>query len=177
MKVPNNTFASSFVLKSEKPQRKGINYCSKHAVKMQWVVHKCLTGSVDLTLNLLTTTIVAPPSNASKWQMGFNSAFKGLKRVEAKQRSCYWRFLIRRVSYTTSTLPTGKQLRRNSTWRSCDVCVNQIAEKTGKMAGWRLDPATRQCDRTHFTSCAAVFGRTRHRSVAAAAILTRSRTV
>jgi len=33
---------------------------------------------VALTLNLLTTTIVAPPSNASKWQMGFNSAFKGL---------------------------------------------------------------------------------------------------
>jgi len=33
-----------------------------------------------LTLNLLTTTIVAPPSNASKWQMGFNSAFKGLKQ-------------------------------------------------------------------------------------------------
>ena len=31
-----------------------------------------------LTLNLLTTNIVAPPSNASKWQMGFNSAFKGL---------------------------------------------------------------------------------------------------
>ena len=35
-------------------------------------------GTVYLTLNLLTTTIVAPPSNASKWQMGFNSAFKGL---------------------------------------------------------------------------------------------------
>ena len=34
---------------------------------------------VTLTLNLLTTTIVAPPSNASKWQVGFNSAFKGLK--------------------------------------------------------------------------------------------------
>jgi hypothetical protein len=31
---------------------------------------------IYLTLNLLTTTIVAPPSNASKWQMGFNSAFK-----------------------------------------------------------------------------------------------------
>ena len=31
-----------------------------------------------LTLNLLTTTIVAPPSNASIWQMGFNSAFKGM---------------------------------------------------------------------------------------------------
>ena len=34
-----------------------------------------------LTLNLLTTTIVAPPSNASKWQMGFNSAFKGYKET------------------------------------------------------------------------------------------------
>ena len=31
-----------------------------------------------LTLKLLTTTIVAPSSNASKWQMGFNSAFKGM---------------------------------------------------------------------------------------------------
>ena len=48
VKVPNNAFASSFVLKSEKPQRKSINYCSKHRVKMQWVVHKCFTGSVDL---------------------------------------------------------------------------------------------------------------------------------
>ena len=36
------------------------------------------THTLRLTLNLLTTTIVAPPSNASKWQMGFNSAFKGL---------------------------------------------------------------------------------------------------
>ena len=35
-----------------------------------------------LTLNLLTTTIVPPPSNASKWQMGFNSAFKGLKLLK-----------------------------------------------------------------------------------------------
>ena len=79
MKVPNNAFASSFVLKSEKPQRKRISYGSKHTVKMQWVLHKRLTGFVDL------------------------------KRVEAKQRSCYWRFLILRVSYTTSMLPMGKQ--------------------------------------------------------------------
>jgi len=39
--------------------------------------------------NLLTTTIVALPSNASKWQMGFISAFKGLmmnrKGFERKQ--------------------------------------------------------------------------------------------
>jgi len=37
-----------------------------------------LALDAKLTLNLLTTTKVAPPSNASKWQMGFNSAFKGL---------------------------------------------------------------------------------------------------
>ena len=35
-----------------------------------------------LILNLLTTTIVTPPSNASKRQMGFNSAFKGLIGTE-----------------------------------------------------------------------------------------------
>jgi len=37
-----------------------------------------ITTVYTLTLNLLTTTIVAPPINASKWQIGFNSAFKGL---------------------------------------------------------------------------------------------------
>ena len=44
---------------------------------------QCLINSLnsELTLNLLTTTIVAPPSNASKWQMGFNSAFKGLNPI------------------------------------------------------------------------------------------------
>jgi hypothetical protein len=40
-----------------------------------------LAIKIQLTLNLLTTTIVAPPSNASKWQMGFNSALKGLMKV------------------------------------------------------------------------------------------------
>jgi len=98
-------------------------------------------------------------------------------RCEAKQRSCYWCFLFLRVSYTLSMLPTGKQLTRNSMWRSCELCVSQFAEKTGKMAGWGLDPAPRQCACTHFTFCAAVFGQTRHRSVAAATILTRSHTV
>jgi hypothetical protein len=31
-----------------------------------------------LTLNLLRWTILRAPTNASKWRMGFNSAFKGL---------------------------------------------------------------------------------------------------
>ena len=49
------------------------------AVNLRCFTKKGLRG---LTLNLLTTTIVAPPSNASKWQMGFNSAFKGLKLLK-----------------------------------------------------------------------------------------------
>jgi hypothetical protein len=39
-----------------------------------------------LTLNLLTTTIVAPPSNARKWQMGFNLAFKGLMSSNSRKK-------------------------------------------------------------------------------------------
>jgi len=65
-------------------------------------------------------------------------------RCEAKQRSCYWRFLILRVSYITSRLPTGKQLTRNSTWRFCDVCVNQFAENDRKNGGM----ATGSCTKT-----------------------------
>jgi hypothetical protein len=53
------------------------------------------TDIENLTLNLLTTTIVAPPSNATKWQMGFNSVFKGLK------------FLKRLNVYKISTVITG----------------------------------------------------------------------
>ena len=37
-----------------------------------------LVACPQLILNLLTTTIAAPTSNASKWQMGFNSALKRL---------------------------------------------------------------------------------------------------
>ena len=36
-------------------------------------------------------------------------------RSETKVKLAYWRFLILRASYTTSTLPTDKQLTRNST--------------------------------------------------------------
>jgi hypothetical protein len=43
--------------------------------------YKYIIFSLNLTLNLLMTTIVAPPSNASKCQMGFNSAFKGLMYI------------------------------------------------------------------------------------------------
>jgi predicted amidophosphoribosyltransferase len=43
----------------------------------------------------LTTTIVAPPSNASKWQMGFNSAFKGLSFIEKVTLYIYWILILK----------------------------------------------------------------------------------
>jgi hypothetical protein len=50
--------------------------------------------SSRLTLNLLTTTIVVPPSNASKWQVGFNSAFKGLNLFQQRRRGMsYFQFV------------------------------------------------------------------------------------
>ena len=39
------------------------------------------TGHSCLTLILLTSTIWQAPTNASKWRMGFNSAFNGLIRL------------------------------------------------------------------------------------------------
>jgi hypothetical protein len=58
-----------------------------------------------------------------------------------------------------------------------DIDREQFAENDRKMLGWRVNPAPRQGARTHFTSCAAVFGQTQHSSVAVAAIPNRSRTV
>ena len=52
--------------------------------KGEWCV-KITVSRPLLTLNLLTNTIVAPPSNASKWQMGFNSAFKGLMGSQSEE--------------------------------------------------------------------------------------------
>ena len=42
-----------------------------------------LNWSMCLTLILLTWTIWRAPTNASKWRMGFNSAFKGLIKKHA----------------------------------------------------------------------------------------------
>ena len=45
---------------------------------------------IVLTLNLLATTIVAPPRNANKRQIGFNSALKGLIQLLVIVTPCWW---------------------------------------------------------------------------------------
>ena len=39
-------------------------------------------------------------------------------------------------------IPEGKQLTRNSTWRSCNVCVNQFAENNQKNGGMATGSCT-----------------------------------
>ena len=98
-------------------------------------------------------------------------------RCEAKQRLCYWRFLILRVSYTTSTLPAGKQLTRNSTWRSCDVCLNQFAENDRKNGGIATGSCTTtKRPHTLHIFCSSFWPNTAPLSCSSAT-LTRSRTV
>ena len=72
---------------------------------------------IFLTLNLLTTTIVAPPSNASKWQMGFNSAFKGLKSFLVD-------FVCRKVRlYKVKTLHKVANARQKFALYPCLYCI------------------------------------------------------
>jgi len=82
-------------------------------------------------------------------------------RCEAKQRSCYWCFSIPRVLYNTSTLPTGKQLTRNSTWRSCDICMNQFAENNRKNGGMATGSCTMtMCPHTLHILCSSFWPNT-----------------
>jgi len=48
VKVPNKAFASNFVLKSKKTATETYQLLQQLTVKMQWVVHKFLTGSFDV---------------------------------------------------------------------------------------------------------------------------------
>jgi len=51
-----------------------------------------ITLCMCLTLILLTWRIWWAPNNANKWQMGFNSAFKGLKKIcpASFRETCQW---------------------------------------------------------------------------------------
>ena len=61
---------------------------------------------------------------SSQWKGPTSPRPKTGRQVRSKTKVMLLAFFILRVSYTMSTLPMGKQWTRNSTWRSCDVCVN-----------------------------------------------------
>jgi len=50
------------------------------------VLNGCETWPLRLTRTLLTWRIWRAPNNASKWQMGFNSEFKWLRKAHKAEK-------------------------------------------------------------------------------------------
>jgi hypothetical protein len=114
---------------------------------MQLIKELTLTsiGELCLTLNPLTTTIVEPPSNTIKWQMGFNLAFKGLKysttsSANVKRRAknvivyCNFEKTLENLTWCTDESvceekgnKTGNEVQRIIQTRSCNVCCSTKA--------------------------------------------------
>jgi len=79
---------------------------------------------VYLTLILLTWRIWWASNNASKWQMGFNQAFKGLNHLWKLQLPLVWRCVVRETDTTVSEGPTApifsvKELPRGNRRYKC----------------------------------------------------------
>jgi len=108
-KVPNNAFALSFVLKILKPATETYQLLKQAKGK-----------------NAMGRTQVF------EWFRPFKEGTPGTKQNNGHVTVV---FFILTVSYTTNTLPTGKQLTRISTWRFCDFCMNQSAENDRKNGG------------------------------------------
>jgi len=96
-----------------------------------WNAYTKCNSSLALTLILLTWRIWWAPNNASKWQMGFNSAFKGLNHVIGSRFSvheCYLLWLqvitdnreqFKRV-FPLLTLQKTRSLFTSDTWFTLD---------------------------------------------------------
>ena len=74
------------------------SYNVTHLDNDRWIVHGPNSAQYTvwkiLTLILLTRRIWWAPYNASKWQMGFNSAFKGLKSMRITTFTYFWVFRV-----------------------------------------------------------------------------------
>ena len=109
--------ASSFVSKSENPQRKRINYCSKLTVKMQRAVQKCLTGSVDL--KRVETPMKATP-RSGRPSTSRNEEMIAEVRTNVRNNR---RLTVRQVADDCG-ISVG----------SCDAILNENDRKNGGMA-------------------------------------------
>jgi hypothetical protein len=66
------------------------DHCKKKAIEISCTPNDNDVQDAVLTLILLTWEIRWAPKNASKWQMGFNSVFKGLRWEPSGQRKKYF---------------------------------------------------------------------------------------
>jgi hypothetical protein len=74
-------------------------------------------GGWDLTLILLTWTKWWAPASASKWRVGFNSAFKGLMEFCLRQtHSCFT--ILSRATYSF-----GVYINKQDAQNSCDYIL------------------------------------------------------
>jgi hypothetical protein len=66
-----------------------------YSVKNTYKIWKGMCSITPLTLILLMWRIWWDLNNASKWQMGFNSVFKGLMRLKSKDtEKIYWKCFV-----------------------------------------------------------------------------------
>jgi hypothetical protein len=78
-------------------------------------------GAVNLTLTLLKWKIWWVPNNASRWQMGYNSSFKGLKHPWPEQylefpKSLKVHYIVHKI---TRLLPSWSKMKPLCTLTSC----------------------------------------------------------
>ena len=96
-------------------------------------------GGWDLTLTLLTRAIWRAPTNASKWRMGFNSAFKGLRK-RWKQKRVRRKKKVNRLRQMKCEEPFGQ----DDTWR---YTKTDSAAQTGKTSAHRKTLKMEECAR------------------------------
>jgi len=77
----------------------------------------------------------ATKQQSSQWRGPTSPRPKKGRQVRSKTKVMILAFFYSEGIVHREYAPDGQTITRNSTWRSCDVCVNQFAEKTGKMAG------------------------------------------
>jgi len=98
---------------------------------------------------------------SSQWKSLTSPRPKKGRQVRSKTKVTLLAFFDSEGILHHEYAPDGQTIDKKFYVDVLRISVNQFGENDRKIAGWRQGPAPRQCARTHFTSCAAVFGQTR----------------
>jgi hypothetical protein len=96
----------------------------------KWGECDCIEVLQRLTLILLTWRIRRAPNNASKWQVGFNSAFKGLTRAAPIPSYIPWDGFMLTDECTKYSNRESNSLRQTVTTIEKEVLKYQILWKS-----------------------------------------------
>jgi len=105
------------------------------------IFYQFLCNTVQiLTLNSLTWKIWWAHNNASRWQMGFNSAFRGLKRVHICYAFMLWT-VIKSVTHIHQIHVYFSELHKQKCATfSSSFCASTTVHLTWKTCLWFLIP-------------------------------------